>query len=762
MQSESLLTLKVFSKKLISMLKKLVILIALISIASCGPPYLVPSISPTGSSAPSNIHMYDRTPTVVQVLNITPSNIAPIKSASPSDLPTQGMVIEYVYGDVFNQRWEENLWDTILTNYTNTNPTAHGKYSMSITPGRGWTAWHAWTDVPFDLSPYEYLTFEARSDTPDTWWEIQFLDQKMNKINQKAFLFSPPTEDWQTYTVNLEEHGVGHKKIHGIRFWYVTNGIETSTLYLDDLGFGGIAPTPQPTPHPKISHYSFAVDANIVVNPFNREMLGVAHGNWEHAWGRYFPGDVPGLAEIYKAANVGLIRYAGGLWANFVMWERSPQKEPYGEYTANPENYHSDFRTKINRTNVYNFHYGMDEIDSLAKLAQAAGAEVLIQVNISKDDPAMWADMVRYVNIEKQYGFQYWELGNEIDLECQQGNTGSCISDETYQNRAERYIQAMKAVDPSITIIGGAAGSGHDIVANNWEDTPDMSRYLVAGVHAGADALSYHWFADCNLKDIKNIFTWKYDAPDTAWQHMYSRYWSALGPIRIQQQLVYPSGRSMDIGITELNIDACDMGRAPANSNHLAALWYADVIGRLAYNGVDFVTWYEGYGNGNQGFPAVATDNDYYPSIDSLSIRPVFYSLFLYGNYFGNVMLKTSDPDPTKISLYASLNKENPQKLYLMVTNLSADVVEADITISGFSPIKGWKYELQNPDPLSLDEASNGINHGSTINGYRLTAQNIVTALNEIPTLPVNLREGDVNETFSPFTVTALVLENGQ
>jgi hypothetical protein len=286
-----------------------------------------------------------------------------------------------------------------------------------------------------------------------------------------------------------------------------------------------------------------------------------------------------------------------------------------------------------------------------------------------------------------------------------------------------------------------------------------MSRYLTAAQKAGTDALSYHWYTDCNLTKLDNIFTWKYDAPDNAWQHMYSRYWSYLGPTRIQQEVIGAAGKPMDIGVTELNIDACNFQRAPVNSNHISSLWYSDIIGRLAYNGVDFAAWYEGYGNGGQGFPAVFIEDDFYPMADTIYLRPSYYTMFMYGNYFGNTMIKTSDADPTKLSLYASLDSKDPNKLFVIVTNLNADIANAKISISGFHPDQGTKYELTNPYPLSRDNESNGINHGSTINGYKLTAKNISNAAREIPKISVNINNGIINEVFSPYSITAMVFD---
>lgn len=523
---------------------------------------------------------------------------------------------------------------------------------------------------------------------------------------------------------------------------------------------GGKASAPNPVPVQPLISPSFTVKANIPVNHFSHKMLGVAHGNWEHAWGKYFAGDVPGLDIIYKSAHVGLIRYAGGLWANWVGWERTKQKTPYTTWNPIKTNFYTDFQNKVNTNNTYSFHYGTDEIDSLAQLAQKSGADIMIQVNISQNDPFMWADMVRYTNIEHHYNFKYWELGNEIDLECNQTNT-TCIDANTYKTRAAAYIAAMKAVDPTIRIVGGASASGHDFVANNWADTPNLSRYLFSGRDAGADDISYHWYSDCNSTDYTNLFAWTWSSSNTSWVNSYSRSWSQIIPARVQDEVINPSGRNMEQGITELNDDACDFNRAPQNGNHINAVWYADILGRLAYNGLDFVTWYEGYGNGsNGGFPSVWVEQDNPASMDDIHLRPSFYTIFLYGNFFGDQMVEVTTPMPDSISVWASTDSNDPGTLKLIVTNISAATANTTINLSGFTAISGDKYEMTSSDPLNRTAVSNGPDHATRINGFKLLSTNIATAASKIPKRVVSIQNGAVKETFAPYSVTAIILRS--
>ncbi len=506
------------------------------------------------------------------------------------------------------------------------------------------------------------------------------------------------------------------------------------------------------------------VDVTQPGNPFSNEMLGVALSNWEHSWGKLFPGDIPGLANIMKAANIGLIRYAGGLWANWVGWERLPQRTPYSDWVPNPANYHPDFQAGINPY-TYSFHYGQDEIDSLARLSQESGAEIMIQMNVTNSDAEMWADMAHYANVENDYGFKYWELGNEFDLECRD-ESEACVDPDTYKTRAEEYINALHDVDSSLSVIGGVSASGHAFFgANDYSGaTTEMSPWLYQARDAGANSLSFHWYTDCNLSTLDNVFAYDWGVPYNAWQNTYSRLWSKIAPERIDAEIIEPGGLNLTQGITELNIDACDFGRAPVNSNHINAVWMADVIGRLGYNGLDYVTWYTGYGTQQQGYPAIATVEDYYEwGGGPIYLRPSYYSLFLFGNFFGDQYVRSSSPDEEKLSIWASTDSQEPGALKIIVVNISDSPASEPLIFEGFTPVSGKKYTLSNANPLEMEEGSNGPDHGTTINGKTLTPENILSAAAELESSApsVSISAGQVVEEFPPYSVTAIVLQGG-
>lgn len=504
------------------------------------------------------------------------------------------------------------------------------------------------------------------------------------------------------------------------------------------------------------------VRPDVTVNPFNQHMLGVAHANWEHAWGKPFIGQVPGLKQAYTAGQIKLIRYAGGLWSNYVGWQRMPQQTPYTTWQPDRTKFHASFANQVKTSEVYSFHYGTNEIDDLASFASSIGADVMMQVNIANNDPAMWADLVHYTNVEHSYNIKYWELGNEFDHDTALG-----ITPTVYAARLASYIDAMKAVDPSIIIIGGVPASGHDfyLTQDYSGNVTALSQYLTqaAGVRTPSgkkvDALSFHWYQNCNNKVPSDMFEYEFPGtPTNHWSNVYARIWSKIGPSRIQTEIINPSLPGGLQGITELNYDACDFGTAPQNANFSNALWSADVLGRLAYNGLDFMTWYEGYGSQSQGYPSVySAPNDYSPT--GVKLRPSYYTLFMYGNYFGNRMVQVTDPDPSLFSVWASTDTRDPKRLKLMVTNLSSSAIQIPLTFSPFMSSAGKAYVMSNPNPLSMTSTSHVGSGGTTINGTVLQDMNVSGSAATIQGVPVPVSGSSLTYTFQPYSVTALILE---
>lgn len=485
------------------------------------------------------------------------------------------------------------------------------------------------------------------------------------------------------------------------------------------------------------------VNATKQIRPFSKQMLGQAFVNWEHSWGKPFPNEVPGLAQAMREEGVGVIRYAGGLWANSVGWDRTTQKTPYTAWTKNGLTYY--------------FHYGTDEMDSLNKFADAIGADVIIQVNIANNDPSMWADMVRYVNLEKGYNFKYWELGNEMDHDVDKG-----VTPDIYVARMKGYIDAMKDVDPSIHIIAGVPASAHDAPRQGWSDAvTEMSRYLSKSAPAISpkgrkpDDLSWHWYQACNSTNNADLANWQFAGlARNSWRNAYSRIWSEIAPQRIKTEIIQ-SNTIMHQGITELNFDACNYDNV-TNGNHMSALWVSDVIGRLGYSGLDFATWYEGYGG--QGYSTIYYDNPDRPT--RLFVRPSYSAFYMYNKYFGDQYVESTSYDNAAISIFASTDSKDPGKLKLRITNISNAAITVPVNLTGFTASTGSVYTLKSNNPTDTSAASNTQSASTAINGVKLDGNNVAQSAAAIVPVSITINGNSFTYTFPAYSSTAIVLHS--
>lgn len=180
------------------------------------------------------------------------------------------------------------------------------------------------------------------------------------------------------------------------------------------------------------------VDANVKVADFTSKHLGIGMLTWEHVGNVNYPDQIPGLSDAFKAAGVGLIRYAGGNYVHTSFFDR----------TILDYNYSTTIPTKYQ--GKYTRPYDVNELASLDRLAKSVGAEVMIQVNLRYSEPAMWADLVRLAREHGWTTFKYYELSNENDC-CEKSVTSTM-----FWQRTRDYSRAMKAVDPNIKVIGPA------------------------------------------------------------------------------------------------------------------------------------------------------------------------------------------------------------------------------------------------------------------------------------------------------------------
>jgi hypothetical protein len=222
----------------------------------------------------------------------------------------------------------------------------------------------------------------------------------------------------------------------------------------------------------------------------------------------------PAVPGLLRNAGISLMRFPGGTESDQYNWKTNTDVLSNATEAANFDQFMSVVR-KVGAQAMVTVNYGTGDTIGQSETPTKTGAQVA-------------ADWVYYANVLHHYHVRYWEIGNEVygngtygadwepDDHCQvsstgglpfRPNTGATFSPETpgtgqaptyncgpavYAANALKYIDAMKAVDPDITV-------GIVLTApNNWPDDNDIGYICGSGSTEVPDC---YWDATV-LKDL--------------------------------------------------------------------------------------------------------------------------------------------------------------------------------------------------------------------------------------------------------------------
>jgi hypothetical protein len=200
--------------------------------------------------------------------------------------------------------------------------------------------------------------------------------------------------------------------------------------------------------------------------------FGVNNAVWD---GNLLDSNVP---QLLQNDGVKVMRYPGGSTADTYHWQTN---------TIEPNN-----------TNA-----GPVDFDTFMGVVQKTRAQAMVTVNYGSGTPQEAASWVQYANVTNHYGVKYWEIGNEIygngtygaDWEYDLHPKGAT----TYAHNALQFIQAMKAVDPSIKIgvVLTSPGDWPDGIVGQG-DTMDWNHTVLSVLGPYIDFVDVHWYTDNN------------------------------------------------------------------------------------------------------------------------------------------------------------------------------------------------------------------------------------------------------------------------
>ena len=338
------------------------------------------------------------------------------------------------------------------------------------------------------------------------------------------------------------------------------------------------------------------------------------------------------------------------------------------------------------------------QIDQVMDFAAKLGAQVMISVRYVDGTPEQAAELVRYTNLEKKYNVLYWSIGNEPTLYDGVYKNKNEEFDVNRFNREWRAIaEAMKAVDPSIKLIGPEVNQfSYDLTpgaTTNFEQKHES--YLVEFLKANSD-----------LVDVVSIHRYPFPAsrvsgaPSMDEIRLNTREWDKI-IIRLRELVHEHTGRDMPVAVTEFN-SAYDksVGQETTPDSHYNAIWLADVLGSLIKNGVFMANqWY-------------LTAKAGYGGLGLLGQFEVFPSYYTYQMYkmFGDELIYSSTDDED-LTIYTARRADGA--LTVMVINLSLEEKVKALRIGDGARVQGeaWlfdpahKVEDMGPVDLSSDAA---------------------------------------------------------
>jgi alpha-L-arabinofuranosidase len=338
---------------------------------------------------------------------------------------------------------------------------------------------------------------------------------------------------------------------------------------------------------------------------------------------------------------------------------------------------------------IFGFEKYMEFMNSFGPVK----ASPLIIVNMGSGTPQMAAAWVKYANKIKGYGIKYWEVGNENGG---QWETGGPMNMYDYTRRYIKFYEAMKAVDPSITIIAQAQADGKSGMYDGVSAIEAfMGRLAKEKKEHYAEGLVTHQYPNWGQQLADLLASPKKGMADTAAQ--------------VKKGLEkYPKFRDIPIWITEFNTS--DQVKPQDISVHLEnGLWLAQYMPEFirqfgsrghmnmwdVLNGGTAITNPTG---GDHGYmQAEAGPNQYQERAD-------YWTMKMMTNYWSSPgdlndhRLVDSASTESKLAVYANL-KPNGTLALMAVNTDPENTFDAAISVKGFVPqrdAKTWKFDKDN------------------------------------------------------------------
>lgn len=327
------------------------------------------------------------------------------------------------------------------------------------------------------------------------------------------------------------------------------------------------------------------------------------------------------------------------------------------------------------------------QIDAFIEFCRQVGAIPTISVRLREGSPEQAAELVRYTNVEKEYGVVYWSIGNEPTLfaaELRAVGRADDYDTEQYNAEWRELALAMKEVDPNIKLLGP------EIHQFNYDDNfnPKDS--------SGRDWMTEFLKANGDLVDVVTFH--RYPFPKSREEvsvtieelRQHTREWQRT-IVYLRGLIQEITGRDIPIAITEVNTHwNSAVGGETTPDSHYNAIWLAEMFGQLMSQDVFMVNHWMLTSHGNYGGWGL---------IGRGELRPSYYVYQLYNKFGAELLYAGSGVED--VSIYAA--RRDDGALTLMIVNLADTEKQAALQVQGEALLQAELWRL---DPEHLPEAA--------------------------------------------------------
>jgi alpha-N-arabinofuranosidase len=561
-------------------------------------------------------------------------------------MPTPARADQIIFDDALENGWTSYGWATL--NFANTSPTHTGADSISVyATNYGALYLH---HTAFTTAAYSNLTFWVYGASPaQLSLKVQATVNGTAQPEIDLPLLNSGT--WQQVTLSMSALGVAGGTMDG--FWIQQLSTSPYQFYVDDISLTAL-PVVIPT------NVNLSLNATSIVRTVDARHFAVNTAVWDS----YF--DTPQTLTLLTNLGVQVMRFPGGSTSDDYHW------------ASNTEG-----------TNTWTWG---TSFQNFAHIATNLHAQAIITVNYGTGTASEAAAWVANSNVTNHYGFKYWEVGNENYGTWETDSNAVPNDPWTYANRAQAYIAAMKAVDPTIKI-GVVAVTGEDSSVNNMNHA--VTNPVTLAVHYGwtpvmlatlrslgatPDYVIYHRYAqgpggedDASL--LQSSSTWPNDAAD----------------LRAQvNDYLGAAGTNVELLCTENNSVYSNPGKQ--TTSLVNGLFLADSLGQLLQTEFNSLVWWDlrngqdASNNNGSYLYGWRQYGDYGITDSTTNAYPTYYIGRLYKNFIrpGDKIVRATS-DYSLVAAYAAL-RTNGSAALLVINKSPTNSFTGNITVAGYTP----------------------------------------------------------------------------